>query len=121
MRKILTAALMLAVMPAAASDRARQDRAVMAAERAHAARDGGSRACLTYGVDGETPDHIDVVVRERHGNACPGDPATAPVRDRYRIAVKGDRVQRYDPVTGDYVDVRPAAPGRGGAASRSHR
>ncbi|NJC50352.1 UNVERIFIED_ORG: hypothetical protein GGR78_003658 [Xanthomonas campestris] len=48
-------------------------------------------------------DAFDFAVRERHGNECPGDPQTNPVRDRFRVQADGT-VLWYDIVNGDFVD-----------------
>ena len=45
---------------------------------------------------------IDVAVREKHGEGCPGDPQTAPVRDRYRVERSG-AILWYDVAEGDFV------------------
>ena len=64
--------------------------------------------CLSYIVETATPDQVDIAVHEKHGGACPGDPATSPVLDRYRVT--GDAILKYDPAEGDYVaDGKPAA------------
>jgi hypothetical protein len=48
-------------------------------------------------------DAFDFAVRERHGNECPGDPQTNPVRDRFRVQADGT-VLWYDVVNADFVD-----------------
>lgn len=45
---------------------------------------------------------IEVAVREKHGDGCPGDPQTAPVRDRYRVERSG-AILWYDAAEGDFV------------------
>jgi len=45
---------------------------------------------------------IDFAVREKHGDGCPGDPQTAPVRDRYRVERSG-AILWYDVAEGDFV------------------
>ncbi|MBB4126767.1 hypothetical protein GGR77_002057 [Xanthomonas translucens] len=45
---------------------------------------------------------IDFAVREKHGDGCPGDPQTAPVRDRYRVERSGE-ILWYDVAEGDFV------------------
>ncbi|WP_115048073.1 hypothetical protein [Xanthomonas arboricola] len=49
------------------------------------------------------PDAFEFAVRERHGNECPGDPQTSPVRDRFRVQADGT-VLWYDVVNADFVD-----------------
>ncbi len=46
---------------------------------------------------------FDFAVRERHGDGCPGDPQTSPVRDRYQVGSDG-RIGWYDITEGEYVD-----------------
>ncbi|PPU01266.1 hypothetical protein [Xanthomonas arboricola] len=48
-------------------------------------------------------DAFDFAVRERHGNDCPGDPQTSPIRDRFRVQADGTLLW-YDVVNADYVD-----------------
>jgi hypothetical protein len=46
---------------------------------------------------------IEIAVREKHGDGCPGDPQTEPVRDRFRVERSG-AIRWYDVVDGDFVD-----------------
>ncbi|MEC5196580.1 hypothetical protein GGR75_003112 [Xanthomonas campestris] len=46
---------------------------------------------------------FEFAVHERHGDGCPGDPQTSPVRDRFRVQADG-RLLWYDVVNGDFVD-----------------
>ena len=48
------------------------------------------------------PAAIEFAVREKHGDGCPGDPQTAPVRDRYRVERSG-AILWYDVAEGDFV------------------
>lgn len=63
--------------------------------------------CVSYAseddADGASADGFAFAVRERHGDGCPGDPQTAPVRDRFRVDRDGT-LHWYDVVDGDYVD-----------------
>ncbi|PPU75578.1 MULTISPECIES: hypothetical protein [Xanthomonas] len=54
---------------------------------------------------GQTPaaDAFEFAVHERHGNGCPGDPQTSPVRDRFRVQADG-KVLWYDVVNAGFVD-----------------
>ncbi|UKE50088.1 hypothetical protein KCU57_15475 [Xanthomonas translucens] len=56
---------------------------------------------------------IDVAVRENHGDGCPGDPQTAPVRDRYRVERSG-AILWYDVAEGDFVGYAQRARGSAG-------
>jgi hypothetical protein len=59
--------------------------------------------CVTFMAEGELNRHFDIAIREKHNEKCGGDPATAPVRDRFRV-LRGTRtVQWYEPVNGEYV------------------
>ncbi|MBB5876794.1 MULTISPECIES: hypothetical protein [unclassified Xanthomonas] len=49
------------------------------------------------------PAAIEIAVREKHGDGCPGDPQTEPVRDRFRVERSG-AIRWYDVVDGDFVD-----------------
>ncbi|ATS50763.1 hypothetical protein XAP3CFBP6996_005435 [Xanthomonas citri pv. fuscans CFBP 6996] len=53
--------------------------------------------------DAPAPDTFDFAVRERHGDGCPGDPQTSPVRDRFRVQADGTLLW-YDVVNADFVD-----------------
>ncbi|QDI04391.1 MULTISPECIES: hypothetical protein [Xanthomonas translucens group] len=56
---------------------------------------------------------IEVAVREKHGDGCPGDPQTAPVRDRYRVERSG-AILWYDAAEGDFVGYTQRARGSAG-------
>ncbi|XQA68587.1 hypothetical protein ACM9XB_13675 [Xanthomonas sacchari] len=49
------------------------------------------------------PAAIEIAVREKHGDGCPGDPQTEPVRDSFRVERSG-AIQWYDVVDGDFVE-----------------
>ncbi|WP_369939959.1 hypothetical protein [Xanthomonas medicagonis] len=66
--------------------------------------------CLRYAAEDEgeadaapAPAAIEIAVREKHGDGCPGDPQTEPVRDRFRVERSG-AIRWYDVVDGDFVD-----------------
>ncbi|GHH58844.1 hypothetical protein [[Pseudomonas] boreopolis] len=63
-------------------------------------------ACNAYVLesgDGDGDRSFDIAVRERHGEGCPGDSQTTPVRDRFRVGRNG-RIHWYDPIEGEFVD-----------------
>lgn len=67
--------------------------------RAHAAnakRLAAHGDCLLFLIEESTPQRIEVAVHEQHGDGCPGDPATMPVVDRYRIDRASGAIERYD-------------------------
>lgn len=59
------------------------------------------------------PAAIEFAVREKHGDGCPGDPQTAPVRDRYRVERSG-AILWYDVAEGDFVGYAQRARDRAG-------
>ncbi|MET0551365.1 MAG: hypothetical protein ABW002_19075 [Xanthomonas sp.] len=63
-----------------------------------AAADAGAAGSAASG-----PAAIEIAVREKHGDGCPGDPQTEPVRDRFRVERSG-AIRWYDVVDGDFVD-----------------
>lgn len=63
-----------------------------------AAADAGAAASVA-----SAPAAIEIAVREKHGDGCPGDPQTEPVRDRFRVERSG-AIQWYDVVDGDFVE-----------------
>ena len=64
--------------------------------------------CLDFMVEATTQAGRDIAVMERHGNGCTGDPATAPVVDRFRVPAGKAPVLLYDPVEDTYAPYRPA-------------
>lgn len=64
--------------------------------------------CLDFMVEATTAAGRDIAVMERHGGGCAGDPATAPVVDRFRVPAGKAPVLRYDPVEDTYAPYRPA-------------
>ncbi|PPV07810.1 hypothetical protein XBLMG947_0346 [Xanthomonas bromi] len=53
-------------------------------------------------ADPPSPDAFEFAVHERHGDGCPGDPRTSPVRDRFRVQTDGTLLW-YDVVNADFV------------------
>ncbi|MBB5886668.1 hypothetical protein DYQ93_08605 [Xanthomonas sp. LMG 8992] len=111
-----------ATPPAAAADSFDENRAMdMLQARLSADHAYPDLQCLGYAVeDGEdaaasattsaaaapkaaAPAAIEIAVREKHGDGCPGDPQTEPVRDRFRVERSG-AIQWYDVVDGDFVE-----------------
>lgn len=64
--------------------------------------------CLDFLVEATTAAGRDIAVMERHGGGCAGDPATAPVVDRFRVPAGKAPVLIYDPVEDTYAPYRPA-------------
>lgn len=52
--------------------------------------------CLTYVTEATTARYVTIAVRERHGGPCGGDPDTAPVIDRFRVAPASGRIEFLD-------------------------
>ncbi len=63
-----------------------------------------SRRCLQFFYDADDKQAIELSVRELHDDArnCPGDPNTAPIVARYRVARKSDEIAIYQVIEGDY-------------------
>ncbi|WP_369976624.1 hypothetical protein [Xanthomonas bundabergensis] len=67
-----------------------------------AADDAAASSPATSEPASTEPAAIEFAVREKHGDGCPGDPQTAPVRDRYRVERSG-AILWYDAAEGDFV------------------
>ncbi|NTW02151.1 MAG: hypothetical protein HGA19_12835 [Oscillochloris sp.] len=65
-------------------------------------KDGTSLDCLSFMVESADESGFDIAVQEKHGDACPGDPAVAPVVDRFHV--KHDGTILWLDTTGEYVD-----------------
>jgi hypothetical protein len=61
-------------------------------------------ACLTYVTEATTARHVTIAVRERHDHACAGDPASAPLIDRFRVEVASGRIQFLDVIEDEWRD-----------------
>jgi hypothetical protein len=59
-------------------------------------------ACLSLVVEEKQAKYFDVAIMEKHGSGCPGDPATSPVVDRYRVYREKDQILWYEPAEGEY-------------------
>ena len=64
--------------------------------------------CLDFMVEDSTQAGRDIAMMERHGNGCAGDPATAPVVDRFRVPAGKAPVQILDPAEDTYAPYQPA-------------
>jgi hypothetical protein len=53
--------------------------------------------CDSFMVDESTDAGFVIAQREKHGDGCPGDPETSPVRARFRVARDG-KIEKYDAV-----------------------
>jgi len=84
--------------------------------------------CLRYALEVCSAEFVDIAIRETHGGPCDGDPATAPVVDRFRVYRSSERIDWYD-VTRDEMlafeaicSHRPCAAARAAKpASAAHR
>ncbi|MCQ4166191.1 hypothetical protein [Tahibacter harae] len=63
--------------------------------------------CLSLLVEESEPAFFGIAVHEKHGDGCPGDPATAPVLDRFRVDVATGAMRRYDVVEDRYAEWAP--------------
>lgn len=70
--------------------------------------------CLSFEVEQRLDTRYEIAVREKHGGACPGDPGTGPVLDRFEVQQGDGKLRRYDPIGGAYVDYAAKATSTGG-------
>lgn len=54
-------------------------------------------SCLSIFVEDKTKKYFDIAIREKHNERCPGDPATAPIVDHFRVDRSTGKIQWYDP------------------------
>ena len=50
-------------------------------------------SCLSFLVEEKTKVYIDIAIREKHGDTCPGDPDISPIVDRFRVHRITKRIQ----------------------------
>jgi hypothetical protein len=65
----------------------------------------------TRDTEGGTRHYFDIAMLEIHTPEGPGDPSTAPVRDRFRVYASG-RILYYSPVPGMYIPYKDFLEGR---------
>ena len=58
--------------------------------------------CLIFMEEESKPTFYGIVVRAKQGGKCPGDPAIAPLIDRFRVNVDGS-IFWHDPVNDAYM------------------
>lgn len=63
--------------------------------------------CLSLLVEEREPAFFGIAVYEKHGDGCPGDPATMPVLDRFQVYAATAALRRYDVMDDRYVDWMP--------------
>lgn len=63
--------------------------------------------CLSLLVEESEPAFFGIAVYEKHGDGCPGDPATMPVLDRFQVDAATGALRRYDAVEDRYADWVP--------------
>ena len=63
--------------------------------------------CLSLLVEESEPAYFGIAVYEKHGDGCPGDPATMPVLDRFQVDAATGALRRYDTVEDRYADWVP--------------
>jgi hypothetical protein len=59
-------------------------------------------ACMSLVVEGRSPASFEIAVREKHGGRCGGDPAMAPVLDRFKIDRASGAIGVYDVLEADW-------------------
>lgn len=103
---VLVAALAFAACAAAAPlDEAGAVNRLQQLKRSAAYRIHGE--CLSLLVEESEPAFFGIAVYEKHGDGCPGDPATMPVLDRFQIDAVTGALRRYDVVEDRYADWTP--------------
>lgn len=60
------------------------------------------RGCLVYRTESVDARFVEFALMENHTPQCGGDPATSPVRDRYRINRVTKRIESYDVAEDDW-------------------
>ena len=61
--------------------------------------------CLQFVTELQDDKKTEIAMLEKHGGACPGDPATSPVVDRFRLEKSTGVILRYDVVEDAYEPV----------------
>lgn len=61
--------------------------------------------CLQFITERQDERQTEIAMREKHGDGCPGDPATSPVIDRFRVEKSSGAILRYDVVDDEYQPV----------------
>lgn len=65
-----------------------------------------SLACLFFMTEARTNAYFEFAVHEKHGGACPGDPVTAPVVDRFRVNRATNKIEWFEPAEGRLLPYR---------------
>ncbi len=60
-------------------------------------------SCLQFFTEEKTNNHFAFGIHEKHGGACPGDPNTSPIVDRFSVNRLTKKVQWYEPTEGEYL------------------
>jgi hypothetical protein len=60
-------------------------------------------SCLSFPIEQKTKDYIEIGIHEKHGGKCPGDPATFPIVDRFRIHRLTKEIQWLEPVEDQWL------------------
>ncbi len=61
--------------------------------------------CVQFVTEAQDERQTDIAMREKHGEGCPGDPATSPVIDRFRVEKASGAILRYDVIEDNYQPV----------------
>ncbi len=59
--------------------------------------------CLSFITEEITKKYFDFAIHEKHGGACPGDPDTTPIVDRFRVNRSTHKIQWLEPAEGEYL------------------
>ncbi len=60
-------------------------------------------SCLSFLNEEKTKNYIEISIHEKHGGSCPGDPATFPIVDRFRIHRLTKQIQWLEPMEGQWL------------------
>ncbi len=63
--------------------------------------------CLSFIVKERTESYFSIAIRENHNAECPGDPATAPIVDRFRIFRITEQILWWNVVSNQYESYNP--------------
>lgn len=59
-------------------------------------------SCLSFLTEDKVKKYFDFVINEKHGGKCPGDPATSPTVDRFRVDRLTKKIKKYDLVKEEF-------------------
>jgi len=69
-------------------------------------------SCLSFRIEGETKDYIEIGIHEKHGGNCLGDPDTYPTVDNFRIHRLTKKIQWLEPTEDQWLPYKAALKAR---------